>query len=78
MPDTGPQAAVEGVVEDVKGRAKEAAGTVAGNERLKDEGRAQQRKAESEREVAQKEAEAERARGEAEAHEAAERANQHR
>lgn len=78
MPDTGPQAAVEGVVEDVKGKAKEAVGAVAGDERLKDEGRAQQRKAGAEREVAQKEAEAERARGEAEAHEAAERSHQRR
>jgi uncharacterized protein YjbJ (UPF0337 family) len=78
MPDTGPQAAVEGVVEDAKGKAKEAVGAVAGNDRLKDEGRAQQRKADSEREVARKEAEAERARGEAEVHEAAERSHQHR
>jgi uncharacterized protein YjbJ (UPF0337 family) len=78
MPKTGPEAALEGVVEGVKGKAKEATGALTGNDRLKDEGRAQQRKADAEREVAQKEAEAERARGEAEAHEAAQRAEQRR
>lgn len=74
--ETGPEAGVKGVVEGVKGKAKEAAGAVAGNDRLKDEGQAQQKKADSQREVAQKEAEAEKARAEAEGHEAQERANQ--
>lgn len=76
MPDTGPQAAAEGVVEDVKGRAKEAVGSVLGNSDLKDEGEAQQRKADADREVAEKEAEAEEARAESEAHEAEQRAHQ--
>ncbi len=56
---------VEGTVEDVKGKAKEAAGTVFGNEDLRDEGRAQQDRAESQRDAARKEAEAEKERGKA-------------
>ena len=72
MPEksSGPEAAVKGIVEDVKGRAKEGIGAVTGNDRLKDEGQAQQDKAAADRKVAQKEAEAERARAESEAHEA--------
>ena len=56
--DTGPEAAVKGVVEDVKGKVKEAAGAVAGKDELRHEGRAQQDKAAAERDVATKEAEA--------------------
>lgn len=41
-------------VEDLKGRAKEAAGAVTGNDALRSEGQAQQDKAESQREVAEK------------------------
>ncbi|WP_378741820.1 CsbD family protein [Nocardia brasiliensis] len=67
---SGPREGVEGVVEDVKGKTKEAAGIVTGDENLKGEGRAQQDKAESEREVAQKEAAAEKARAEAKMDEA--------
>jgi uncharacterized protein YjbJ (UPF0337 family) len=73
---TGPEAGVRGVVEDVKGKAKEAAGAVTGKEELRREGRAQQDKAEAERDVAAKEAQAEKARAEAEAHEAEQRAHQ--
>jgi uncharacterized protein YjbJ (UPF0337 family) len=64
MPEhqSGPREAVEGVVEDIKGKAKEAAGVVTGDEDLKKEGRAQQDKAESKRDAARKEAEAEKAR----------------
>jgi uncharacterized protein YjbJ (UPF0337 family) len=62
---TGPQAAVKGVAEDVKGKAKEAVGTVTGRNDLIREGHAQQDKAEAERDVARKEAEAEAARGSA-------------
>jgi uncharacterized protein YjbJ (UPF0337 family) len=76
MPDTGPQAGVEGVVEDVKGKLKEATGTLLGNDSLKREGEAQQDKAEAERDVAVKEAEAEKARAEAEVHEARQKAEQ--
>jgi uncharacterized protein YjbJ (UPF0337 family) len=74
--DTGPEAAVKGVMEDVKGRVKEAAGAIAGDKDLRREGRAQQDKAEAEREVATKEAEAEKARAAAQAHEAEQRAHQ--
>jgi uncharacterized protein YjbJ (UPF0337 family) len=74
--ESGPEAGVKGVVEDVKGKAKEVIGSITGNERLEREGEAQQDKAGAEREVAKKEAEAEKARREAEAHEATQRANQ--
>ncbi len=76
MPDSGPQAGIEGVVEGLKGKAKEAVGAITGDENLKGEGKAQQAKADSEREVAAKEAEAEKARGEAKAHEADEASHQ--
>lgn len=75
---TGPREGIEGVVEGVKGKAKEAAGTVFGKEDLRDEGRAQQDKAEDQREVAKHEAQAEKARAEAEADEQRQRAQQDR
>ena len=74
--ESGPEEGVEGVVEDVKGRAKEAAGAVSGNESLKREGQAQQDKAAAQREVAAKEAEAEKARVQASAAEAEQRSHQ--
>jgi uncharacterized protein YjbJ (UPF0337 family) len=74
--ESGPKAAVEGVVEDAKGKVKEAVGAVTGKDELKREGEAQQEKADAQREVAQKEAEAEKARAEAAAHEAAQRSHQ--
>ena len=74
--DTGPEAGAKGVVEDVKGKAKEAVGALTGKDELKREGEAQQAKAESQREVAAKEAEAEKARAEATAHEAEQRSHQ--
>jgi uncharacterized protein YjbJ (UPF0337 family) len=73
---SGPEAGASGVFEDVKGKAKEAAGAVTGNDRMRDEGRAQQDKADAERTVAQKEAEAERARAEADMQEARQRSHQ--
>lgn len=76
MPDTGGEAAAKGVVEDVKGKVKEAAGDLSGDERLEREGEAQQSKADAERDVAQHEAKADKARAEAEAQEAQQRANQ--
>ncbi|WP_327114051.1 CsbD family protein [Nocardia sp. NBC_01730] len=78
MPEhkSGPREAVEGVVEDIKGKTKEAAGVVTGDEDLKKEGRAQQDKAESQRDAAQKEAEAEKARAEADLDEARQSAHQ--
>ena len=74
--NTGPEAAVEGVVEDVKGKVKEATGSLTGHEDLRREGRAQQEKAEASRDVAKKEAEAEKARAAASAHEAEQRSHQ--
>ena len=73
---SGPAEAVEGVVEGIKGKAKEVAGAVTGQDSLRREGEAQQDKAEAQREVAQKEAEAEKARAEASAQEARQRAEQ--
>ncbi len=74
--DSGPEAGAKGIVEEVKGRAKEAAGTLTGKDDLKNEGRAQQEKADAEREVAGKEAAAEKARAKAEAKEAEQRSHQ--
>ena len=74
--DSGPEAGVKGIVEDVKGRAKEALGAVVGDDDLRHEGTAQQDKAKSQREVAVKEAEADKARAEAKAHEAEQRSHQ--
>ena len=74
--DTGPEAGAKGVIEDVKGKAKEAVGAVTNNDDLRDEGQAQQHKAEAERDVAKKEAEAESARAKSEAYEAEQRAHQ--
>lgn len=74
MGDSGPEAAVKGIVEDVKGKAKEVAGIVTGKDDLREEGRAQQDKAEAQRDVAKKEAEAEASRAEAAAAEARQKA----
>ena len=74
--NSGPQEAVRGVVEDVKGKAKETVGTVAGRDDLVREGKAQQDKAEAERDAAKKEAEADSARGAAKAAEKRQEANQ--
>jgi len=74
--DTGPEAGIKGVVEGVKGKAKEAIGSVTGNEDLEREGEAQQNKADAQRDVAAKEAEADKSRAQAEAHEAEQRSNQ--
>ena len=76
MGDSGPKEGLKGVVEEVKGRAKEAIGDLTGDERKQREGKAQQEKADALRDAAKNEAEAEKARAEAEAHEAAQRANQ--
>ncbi|WP_197382245.1 microaggregate-binding protein 1 [Mycolicibacterium mengxianglii] len=65
--NSGPEEGIKGIVEDVKGKAKETIGTVTGRDDLINEGKAQQDKAEAEREAAKKEAEAEAARGGAKA-----------
>jgi uncharacterized protein YjbJ (UPF0337 family) len=72
--DSGPEAAVKGIVEDVAGKAKEVVGTVLDRKDLKHEGQAQQDKADAERDVAKKEAEAEAARAAASAAETREEA----
>ena len=74
--DSGPEAGAKGVAEEVKGRVKEAAGTLTGNDRLQREGETQQQKADAERDVAKKEAQAEQARAKAEAKEAEQRSHQ--
>ncbi len=74
--NSGPKEGVRGVVEDVKGKAKEAVGTVTGRDDLTKEGEAQQDKAEAQRDAARKEAEAESARGGAKAAEERQKQNQ--
>lgn len=66
---SGPEEAVRGVVEGVKGKAKEALGNVVGRDDVVREGQAQQDKGEAQRDAAKKEAEAESARAGAEASE---------
>jgi uncharacterized protein YjbJ (UPF0337 family) len=74
--NSGPTEAVRGVVEDVKGKAKEAIGTVTGRGELINEGEAQQDKAEAQRDAAKKEAQAEAARGAAKTAEKREESHQ--
>ncbi len=45
--NSGPQEGIKGVVEDVKGKAKETVGTVAGRDDMVREGKAQQDKADA-------------------------------
>ena len=70
---SGPQAAITGIVEDVKGKAKEIIGIVISHEDLRKEGRAQQEKAEAQRNVGKKESEASAARAAEKAAEAREK-----
>jgi uncharacterized protein YjbJ (UPF0337 family) len=65
--NSGPQEGIKGAVEDVKGKAKETVGTVTGRDDLTEEGKAQQDKADAQKDAAKKEAEAESARGGAKA-----------
>ncbi len=76
MNDSGPESAAKGVVEDIKGKAKEVIGEVTGDESKQREGQAQQDKARAERDVAEHEAKAEAARSEASVHEAEQRMHQ--
>lgn len=68
--DSAAEKGAKGFFEDAKGKAKEAVGSVLGNEDLKHEGEAQQDKAEAQRDVAKKEAQADAARAAASAAEA--------
>ncbi|MCC5950924.1 MAG: CsbD family protein [Acidimicrobiia bacterium] len=72
----GAEAGLSGVVEDVKGKAKEVAGSITGKEGLRKEGRSQQDKAAAERDVAESEAKAEKARAEADLQESRQKAHQ--
>jgi uncharacterized protein YjbJ (UPF0337 family) len=74
--NSGPAEGVKGVVEDVKGKVKEAAGALAGRDDLTREGQAQQDKAEAQRNAAKKEAEADAARGSAQVAEERQKSNQ--
>jgi uncharacterized protein YjbJ (UPF0337 family) len=74
--NSGPQEGIKGAVEDVKGKAKETVGTVAGRNDLTEEGKAQQDKADAQKDAAKKEAEAESARGGAKAAEKRQESNQ--
>ncbi len=76
MADTAPQEGIKGVVEDAKGKTKEAVGTVTGRDDMINEGKAQQDKADAQRDAAKKEAEAESARGGAKAAEERQKKNQ--
>jgi uncharacterized protein YjbJ (UPF0337 family) len=75
---SGPAEGVKGLVEDIKGRFKSAAGAIAGDDETVREGQAQQDKGAAQQEAAANEAAAERARREADLHEARERAHQDR
>jgi len=74
--NSGREEAIRGVVEGAKGKAKEAAGSVTGRDDLVREGKAQQDKAEAERDAAKKEAQAESARAGAKAAEKRQESNQ--
>ena len=60
--DNGLVEGIKGVVEDAIGKTKEILGILINNESLRKEGRAQQDKAQAQRDVAKKEAQAEAAR----------------
>jgi uncharacterized protein YjbJ (UPF0337 family) len=74
--NSGPEEAVKGVVEGVKGKAKEVVGAVTGRDNVQREGKAQQDKADAQRNAAKKEAEAESARSAAKVSEARQKAEQ--
>jgi uncharacterized protein YjbJ (UPF0337 family) len=76
MAESGPNAGAKGVVEGIKGKAKEVVGQLTDNDRLESEGKAQQDKAEAAREVAEHEAKADAARGKESLHEAEQRVHQ--
>ena len=63
--NSGPESGAKGVVEGVKGKVKEAAGALTGQDELRREGVAQRKAASTQHDVAAKEAEADKARAEA-------------
>ncbi|GAA1212635.1 MULTISPECIES: microaggregate-binding protein 1 [Prauserella] len=70
------QEGLKGAVEDIKGRVKQAAGSLLGHDSMQQEGSAQQDKAEAQREVAEKEAQAKEAERKATESQARERSQQ--
>ncbi|TPG35652.1 CsbD family protein [Mycolicibacterium hodleri] len=74
MSDSGPISLVKSVIDGAVGIAKQVLGIVFSNDRLKEQGEAQQDKADAEKDVAKKEAEAEGARAEAKTQEARQKA----
>jgi len=73
---SGPVLFVKGIVEEVRGKAKELVGTVLGRNDLSREGQAQQDKADAQRDAGKKEAEANSARAAAKAAEERQRTRQ--
>ncbi|MEB4210582.1 CsbD family protein [Mycobacterium sp. 94-17] len=73
---SGPIELVRGIIEDALGKTKQVIGIIIGNNGLVEEGKAQQDKAEAQRNAGKKEAAAEKARAKAKAHEQRERAEQ--
>jgi uncharacterized protein YjbJ (UPF0337 family) len=78
MSKSGPREEAEGVIEGLKGKAKETVGAITDDKELRQEGEAQQDKARAQRDAAVKEAEAEKARAVAKAREAEQAVHQHR
>jgi uncharacterized protein YjbJ (UPF0337 family) len=76
MADSGSKSGFKGILEGIKGKFKEMSGAASDNERLRREGRAQQDKADAEREVAKHETEAARARAEEQVQESRQRAHE--
>ena len=74
--DSAVEKGAKGAFEGVKGKAKEAVGSVVGNDELKREGEAQQDKADAQRDAAEKQTEARKADAQAEAAEALQKSNQ--
>jgi uncharacterized protein YjbJ (UPF0337 family) len=74
MNEGGAERGAKGVLEGVKGWAKRVFGQATGRPGLEREGRAQERRADAERDALKHETEAARAKAEAEAHEAAQQA----
>lgn len=73
---SGPVELVQGIVDDVFGKAKQVVGIIVGHNGLIEEGKAQQDKADAKRSAGKKEAAAEKARGKAKAYEERERSEQ--
>jgi uncharacterized protein YjbJ (UPF0337 family) len=73
---SGPREAIEGVVEETKGKIKEILGIIFDRDELKKEGQAQQDKGKSLRNAVKKEVAADSARSAAKASEAREKAHQ--